>query len=763
MLDLQEKEKKCTACGACMNICPVDAITFSYKKDGLFLYPFVDEDKCIRCGKCDRICPIGRKVVVERYREPIVYAAAANYEERKESSSGAIFPLLARIIINRGGCVVGAEFATDWKLYLTIGSNEESINRYRQSKYVNATPTNIYRDVKRLLDEGTFILFTGTPCQISGLYAFLQKDYDNLYTMDFICHGTPSDRLFRDYLDAVSNGKTINKISFRNKKYGWDNHNLYLELIYDDSTSYVCGGGKDSYFSAFLDARLNRLSCGSCADTGIPRAGDITVGDCWGIQQYEPEIYDGRGLSWVSINSEKGRLLYSEIETDLQINVIYPLEELLNRNMCYSKPKELNINRERSLDLAKRKGVKRALEYTSEKNKYDVVLAGNPFGENYGSMLSVWCLYKILQEMGKEVLVAPIIGNIPKSGSIVDEFVSSMYPNFDVYFKEPYYQNLRKLNEYADTFVLASEQYWKSLVSEDIDDGRRLLSFVDDNKHKVAIAVSQNEKWWGQTIPDKEEKRFWLTRFDSISVREEESKQEMIDLFGVTPEVLLDPVLILGKEQIVERFRISSTENNLICAYLLEPNMLKDAVVKEISAELCCAFDIVTYGENNVLRTRGSHYKVESKLVVQQWIEKMARSSFIVTDSYHGLCLALLFHKNFIVIPHENRGTRKVYSLLDLVEIRQRVWDGEENMSTFLTRLSEVDWNNVDNILDNERKRALDWIANAISVKEAKDITEFDIVRKMLDQDKELMESDEIFFLNKYLDKIKQIIRRIFK
>lgn len=221
-------KKKCCGCHACYNICPTHAIQMQDDEEG-FLYPKINNNLCIKCGRCFNVCPITHYFPPKKTM-PKAYAAYSNSSSnRKNSSSGGIFYHLAESIIREGGTVFGAQFTSKHKVIHTHISTLEDIPKLQASKYVQSDIQTSYRETELLLKKGQLVLFTGTPCQIYGLKSYLNKDYSNLYTQDFICHGVPSPLFFKHYLDMINTQKfnsPMQKINFRDKATGWYNYSF---------------------------------------------------------------------------------------------------------------------------------------------------------------------------------------------------------------------------------------------------------------------------------------------------------------------------------------------------------------------------------------------------------------------------------------------------------------------------------------------------------------------------------------------------------
>ena len=342
MIEITDKTK-CCGCHACYNICPKGAIKMQQDKKG-FEYPVVDKEKCINCGLCNKVCPIINNKQINN--EPKAYACYnKDLNMRMQSSSGGIFTLLAEEILNRGGVVFGASFNKNFEVEHIMVESVGKLEKLRGSKYTQSKIGETYKKAKEILEEGRYVLFTGTPCQIEGLKSYLRKEYDNLYTQDIICHGVPSPKVWKKYIkhrDNTDNGKT-KKISFRNKDNGWKLYNVKFEY---NSSSYKQNQNEDKYMQAFLRNTILRDSCYNCSFKKLNRISDITLADFWGIQNIMPKLDDDKGTSLVIINSKKGQELFENIkETIIYKNV--DLQEATKYNPSMTKSADKDPNREK--------------------------------------------------------------------------------------------------------------------------------------------------------------------------------------------------------------------------------------------------------------------------------------------------------------------------------------------------------------------------------------------------------------------------------
>ena len=313
---VDDKEiKDCCGCRACEQICPMHAIEMVEDGKGFF-YPKIDYDVCNKCGLCDDICAFD-----ENYKnfgdDPGVYAVKNKDEAvRSTSTSGGMFVAISDKILEDGGAVYGAGYKDRLYVCHKRAETKQQRDEFKGSKYVQSDIGNSFTLVKKDLDNGLKVLFTGTPCQVSALKSFLRRDYDNLITVDFVCHGTPGNKLWQDYLDVIEKDTKNNVVhaEFRNKDAGWHIPRMRLHLKEKRKKRIK---GEQSYLPLFYSDYLLMPSCFNCKYTNFNRAGEITIGDFWGIEKTMPDFDDDRGVSLVLVNSQKGRRLFDSTQAGL--------------------------------------------------------------------------------------------------------------------------------------------------------------------------------------------------------------------------------------------------------------------------------------------------------------------------------------------------------------------------------------------------------------------------------------------------------------
>lgn len=334
----------CNGCHTCYISCPKNCINMIINKDG-FLEPSIEQEKCIDCKLCIKKCPLNKKFKYDNENiKPIAKVAVnKNDQIREDSSSGGIFTEIASYILNNDGSVYGAAFNNKFEVEHIRIDNIKDIYKLQGSKYVQSKIGDIFLYVKKDLEEGKKVLFTGTPCQIEGLLSFLDKKYNNLYTQDIICHGVPSPKAWNKYINEFEGD--IKSISFRDKTYGWNKFSMKIET---DKDQYIETLDKDCFLQSFLKNLNLRKSCYNCKFKSINRKSDITLADCWGIENINKEYFDDEGTSLVLIHSNKGKDLYNKIKNNL-IQTEIDLDKAIIYNTAINKSVELNDKRDKFL------------------------------------------------------------------------------------------------------------------------------------------------------------------------------------------------------------------------------------------------------------------------------------------------------------------------------------------------------------------------------------------------------------------------------
>ncbi|MHC1770855.1 MAG: Coenzyme F420 hydrogenase/dehydrogenase, beta subunit C-terminal domain [Flexilinea sp.] len=310
MIEITEKYN-CSGCKSCYNVCPVDCISMDCDQEG-FWYPSVDKLRCVRCEKCVKACPILNPTECHNDVAEAYAARAKDDNIRLQSSSGGIFTLLAETIIDKGGIVFGAVFAEDFSVHHIIIRKQQDISKLRGSKYVQSDIGESFKETQVCLENNLPVLFSGTPCQIAGLISFLNRDYEQLLCVDFICHGVPSPKVWRKYInlrESISNS-VIQSVAFRNKRFGWKKYSVFIK--FSNGTEYLRSLNEDIFMKSFLKNLCLRPSCFQCRFKKNDRLSDITLADFWGISNLLDNFDDDNGVSLVWIHSQRGKEIFSK-------------------------------------------------------------------------------------------------------------------------------------------------------------------------------------------------------------------------------------------------------------------------------------------------------------------------------------------------------------------------------------------------------------------------------------------------------------------
>lgn len=318
----------CCGCSACAAKCNKEAIIMQPDNGG-FLIPKIDPDKCVECGACETACPA---LSVKNEKTELINAYLfQHYDEeiRRQSTSGGAFTALAQTVISKGGIVFGAIMTEDNIVKHDYVSTVEDLFKFRNSKYVQSIIGDSFKKVKEFLKDGSLVCFSGTPCQISGLLLYLGKKYDNLITVDVVCHAIPSPLIFKKYVElSKKRHPDAQKLVFRDKKRGYS----YSTMAWYDKNGkevYRASYELDEWYRLFLHDKCDRSSCYDCKYQNQHRLSDITIWDCYNAHELCPSIDDNKGTTNVIAWSAKGNTLVIEAKN-------YSRIISLDRNLTYS-------------------------------------------------------------------------------------------------------------------------------------------------------------------------------------------------------------------------------------------------------------------------------------------------------------------------------------------------------------------------------------------------------------------------------------------
>ena len=717
MNTIEKLDKKlCTGCGACFNICPKNAISMKKNSEG-FLEPVVDYEKCIDCGLCEKICPqLASKIKLNKAKH--TYGIKCKDKIRENCSSGGVFGAVAKWAISKGGSVFGATFTEDYQGVVHVkAKTEDELQKLYKSKYMQSDTGLIFKEVKQELEKSKApVVFAGCPCQVSGLKSFLMKDYDNLFTIDILCHGVASPEAYRLFLKEFFGDveSPIKNVDFRSKRFGWA---CNVAVVAEDGTERVSPHAGD-YFNAFLWGYSQRKVCFDCKYANQERIGDITIGDFWGIDKILPKLNDKKGVSLVLSNTEKGTELIKEIKTYIdeieECDYDKMLDAVKDINWALYKPGIKPTNRDVFFyRLSRGDTFSQALKYAST-SKYDVGIFGWWFEDqwtNYGSTLTYYALMEYVSSLGLSVcMITSPFHKRENASEFVKKHGYMMSPTYS-------FADFAKHNENIDTFLIGSDQLWFYHCYKTWGNSL-FLDFVNDDKKKISYATSFGHK--DPKIPDSElpKVKKLLERFDAISNREFDGVDIMAEKFGIESVQNVDPVFLCDMKnwESIANDAERKTEGDYIFTYMLDPNEEKTKVLKHLSKKLGLKIVSVTdkqYENNEKVKLLKNFGVIENATIPEQ-IYHLMNAKYVVTDSYHGTCFAVLFKKNFVAMVNAKRGTSRFDTIGKLFGVADRfVFDPSE----VLTRdelLVRPDYSKIEPKMKKAIEKSKAWLNNQL-------------------------------------------------
>ena len=316
---------ECYGCYACQEICPEHAIEMVVDKEG-FRYPQADMRKCMDCGKCKQVCIRLKENSQLKEEKPLIYAVKNKAEEvRMKSTSGGVFPELCKEMIEKeNGAVIGVRYNKKMHVITDIADTMEEAEKFYGTKYVKSDIEGIFPQVKRLVKSGKRVLYSGLPCECAGLRSYLGVDYENLIIQEVLCNSAPSPKVFAKYIKYLETKFESPVVNFvcRDKRDGWDNNDYKVCIQFDNGKELLVSGRKNNYMRAYQNFYLSRPSCNQCQFIKEYRAGDITVGDFLGVKEMLGEQDDNKGMSFVMLNTEKGKQFFEQVKDRFELHVI---------------------------------------------------------------------------------------------------------------------------------------------------------------------------------------------------------------------------------------------------------------------------------------------------------------------------------------------------------------------------------------------------------------------------------------------------------
>lgn len=734
---------KCTGCSACANVCGFDALKMELDSEGFFK-PYVDEEKCTYCGLCSKVCP-ALNTVYHNNPSPDCYALMASDDIRSKSSSGGAFQIISEIIFEKNGYVCGAAYTEDnRKVKHILIDNISEMSKLRGSKYIMSDMDNIYREIRMLLAEKKYVLFSGTPCQVAGLNSYLGNEADSEYllTVDLICHGIPSVKAFQNYMRDVHGNRKISHLGFKDKEYGW---HASMTIGFENGDVFNMPCEKDDYFRSYLNGLNKNSSCGECPFARIPRQGDITIGDFWGINNINPDFNDKKGTSVVLLNNAKAMSLVDKIKEKAKLFEKTELEGAVKGNSNLVSSPSIHKSRNQFFRNLDNRRYHDLVNWGFASQRYDVGIVGIPVFPNFGGTLTYYSLYRSLKDMGYTVALFSRPRSTGKPPINPDE-IYNVNP-FDKADLKLDFKDKSQMGQFAndncENFVVGSDQLFNSDLYKTFGE-IVTLDWISDNHRKVAYAASFGHNYfWG---PENERAKMahYMQKFDAFSVREEDGVDLAKRIFGVNAKWVLDPVFLCDPKHYYD-----IAENSLnkdakphIFEYILDPSEDKEKILNFAESVLDLPGEL--YSEMQYCPTektisdaqdRFKHKLIQGK--VDNRLYSLINSDFIIADSFHGICFALIFNKPFVAILNPLRGATRFYTILGKLNLLDRMVTSYEELVEKQYLLTEpFDFTEANAILAKERKRSLKWLKEAVDPEHCEkkafstdDITDFKLRR----------------------------------
>ena len=659
-----------------------------------------------------------------------------------------MFTVLAEYVLAKGGYVCGAAFDKEngFRVRHIIINNAEELGLLRGSKYVQSDMGDCFAEIKKLLESGSSVLFTGTPCQCAGLKGYLKKDYEKLLIADLVCHGVPSPLAFDKYLKENCEIDHIAEFKFRTKAAGYTCTNL--EIIDKQGESELRPLEIDPYEKCFHQSIALRRCCYDCRYAAIPRQGDFTLGDFWGISKFNKDLNDGKGTTLLLVNNQKAADLLEKVREQIKLIEEVPIEVALENNSFGSK-RNKPAARDRFFGLFDLGySFNKAADYAL-KEKYDIGVIGLWFGENYGSILTYYGLNQVLKnKLGLSVLmINNPLGNAKTFPNAYPEKFGARYYNISPVLP---LRRLSELNRQCDAFLVGSDQLWNYWLSKRYGQ-TYFLDFADNSKKKIAYGTSFGGDNYNGPIKDKFVSLENFKHFDHISVREDSGIGVFKNTFGMDVVKVCDPVFLCDTDafaELADKNEIEYKPESYVFAYILDPTPEKRDVLRaaakkfgkkvvvfldepmKIFEENKARFEFSPEDEENII--------VKATVHADVWLKHLKDSAFVITDSYHGCCFASLFKRSFVVMKNHKRGGGRFHSTLSMFALEDRIAEQPGDIMTNEDKFfGSVDYKDYDTYLAKTREFSFNWLKNAIfSPKVVKSMVVYPTIDKRLEDEK---------------------------
>ncbi len=704
---LSELSKECAGCAACQSICVKNCITMEETKEG-FPVAVVDKSVCIDCGACERVCP-QINPVFDNNPDPDCYAVKAPSGILEKSSSGGALSLISDAVFRDSpGYICGVVYDDEFNAVYDMVESKEGVAPFHGSKYVFSDMNGIYSRIKEKLSEGSRVLFVGCSCQVAAVKNMF-KDSENLITVDLLCGGFASKKVFKKYIASLEEtyGKEVADVRFRSAGVPYGS----LKVVFKDGSSEVIHS--DLYMRAFVKGLIKNKSCAQC-QFGLPRQGDLTVGDLWNADKIISDTDLKNGISSVIVNNDRGKEIFESVQASAEYVSSVPLSFLKRFNKTSSSKTKPHLGRSRIFDMLDRGvHIQKALDYCLGW-KYDVGITGFWRVHNFGGELTYYALYNLMLDLGQEPIFIEARHDF-KGAPPDPKLLKGAYP---FYAKARWYPNIEEQNELnlrVTNFVVGSDQVWNRRFVSQPSLECYALDFVADWRNKVAIAASfGTDRFEGN---EEETARFakLIRRFNHISVRESQA-QEIIESFGKESYVILDPVMLCDPKHFDEL--ISTNDHafpeKYVFNYVMHP---------EIFVGMEKFYSRLGYGPvtvlNYILDTKNYDLLTINMHSVSDWVKCIRNSSFVLTDSFHATVFSILFRKPFVVL-HGNLdktgGLTRLETLLRNFGLEDRLFRTVDDALASDVMEKEIDYEPIHKALGKLKEKDIKWVKMALNI-----------------------------------------------
>ncbi len=703
----------CVGCLTCLLRCKQKAITIENVHG--FSYPKISPEKCNDCGLCKKVCPsLNTKHL---FNEPQkCYFAVGSNSVREESSSGGAAYELALALFRKQALVVGCVMSGFDAVHI-IAQNEDDLTRMQGSKYIQSKVYHLYATIKDYLKQGKKVLFVGTPCQVAGLKRYLTLNYENLITIDLICHGVMSatllDKIVHEEVRKIENKNhiSLNKISnikFRDKRIRNFNFSFNSQDSLGKEQNFQIDANNSLFYKVFYNNLALRSSCGNCQySTGSRRVGDLTLGDFRGIKGFSSKM-DGKGASIVFINSVKGQQAF-----DLIKDKFTKLEEANLEEAKFSQP---NLKSSSKLHPVSKEFIHKVFEQNmsvtqaldSDLVSKNVAILNFHFeGKNFGALLTAVALNKAINDLGYHAVnidYHPFFGREFELNPKFEQFKSDNLPLTEKY---TYLDDLTKLNALFKSFVVGSDQVLNhSFIKE--DKAIYCLNFINCDKNAICYAGSfgsAKDSYLAKVNQDyKDYYSYALQQFDAFSLREFKTGSEICKALGLENVCgVLDPVFLVSP---IYWQTLAHHESSNI-------TVKAEGVVYEVNDK--------TPIKNQLEQKLSELFFISAEISPYGFLARFSSCKFVLTDSFHGTCFALIFNKPFVVINSSQTSLVRIKELFALLDpsLESKIIDHDNYDAQSIKKLlnAPYQWDLINSQLQKLKLTSLNFLQKAISSK----------------------------------------------